>query len=582
MEATQVTDPSRSPLPASEAFRTHAEVSADGEIQVSLISLPGYYVYLDSISLEGEGFVLEGLKKPEGEQVVDANFGLTQVVRGTAVVSSHVVSRSGESGELHVHFQGCLEDSVCYLPESRSLSVKIPAFVPVVGAPANRSEQADLHASHAHASMAKDQQLASLLGERHPVVALGVFLGLGILLGLTPCVLPMVPVVLGMVAGAKASGKRTTVLAGTYVMAHAIVFAILGMAAAWVGSNLMAYFQGVWAIIPLAVVMVGMGVALLMGARIQIPGFVQAWAGSKGEGGSIPGAAIMGGLSSLIIGPCVAPPLAAVVFYLAHEGNPWLGAGAFFALGIGMGVPMLAAAVGFRNILGLIQGMGQWLTWGMGISLVALGAWLATRVAPVSIVAGVVAALMLVLTVYSLRHSNLKPASGWSTIHRQSWAYSLGALLAFAVVLMPSTEPSPSAFSDIVASHDFEKALEQAETEGKTVVVDFHADWCTSCVEMERTTFSEESVQKRIYEGGFAPFKIDVTKNSPADRELMRSFGLVGPPAVLFFENGEEIRHLRLIGVESEESFLERLYSAQCPLQEQAEAEERTPDRAAC
>lgn len=563
----------RSPLPASQAFRTQVRAEEGGHIHVSFTSMPDYYIYVDSISLESQGVVLGSFEKPSGEMVDDETFGRVQVVRGTATIQVPMVSRNAESGEIVVNFQGCLEKSVCYLPESRSVSLGLPASIPFSSEQPASSHDHDHDGEHFLSSMAEDQRLASLLGDRHPLVSLGIFFGLGVLLGLTPCVLPMVPVVLGMVAGAQASGRRTAALAGTYVVAHAIVFAILGLAAAWLGSNLMASFQGAWAIIPLAVVMAGMGAALLMGVRIQVPSAIQAWAGKQGQGGSLPGAAAMGGVSSLIIGPCVAPPLAAVVFYLAHEGNPWLGAGAFFALGLGMGVPMMAAAMGFRNALGRVKQMGRVLIAGMGGSLILVGAWLATRVIPTEVVAIALVVLMVGMGAYSLARN--KPDSR-SLAMRQTWGYALGALLALSWALLPSSEPSHSAFDTTLAAQDLEQALEQAEQEGKIVAVDFHADWCTSCVEMERTTLSSPAVHSSIQESGIIPFKVDVTKNSPADRELLQSYGLVGPPAILFFRDGEEARHLRLIGVESEKPFLERLGAAQCPSQQPS------ADTAAC
>ena len=403
-----------------------------------------------------------------------------------------------------------------------------------------------------------------MLGEQPAIVALALFLGLGVLLGLTPCVLPMVPIVLGLVAGTQVRTARTAALAGTYVVSHALVFAGLGMVAAWVGVGVAAVFQSAWAVIPLALALAGLGVAMLFGVQVQMPSWVQAWASQQGQGGSLGGAAGMGALSSLIIGPCVAPPLAGIILYLAHEGNPWLGAGALFCLGLGMGMPMMAAALGFKRLLPQAGKLGRWVIVGMGVVFIALAAWLAGRVVPSWTVGVAVAALMAGLAWQSWRKQKTASQAGGQRKVPTWAAYGLMGALVMGWALNPPAAAPESAFDTTVAAQDLETVLAQAQAKGETVVVDVYADWCTACLDMERNTFAAPRVLAELEGDGVRAVKVDITQNSEADQALLKRFGLVGPPATLFFRGNEEQRHLRLIGVEAQDPFLTRLHTAQC------------------
>lgn len=560
-ESLMQSAPSQAPLPAEQAFVTKVEVSPDGQAQVSFTSQPGYYVYRQSISLGGEGMVLGELDLPEGRLVDDVNFGLTRVYDDTVTVQTPVSSRSGDQAQISVNFQGCKEDSVCYSPMTRTLTVDLPESIPLVQGESGNTVSSTSAAPELE--QAEDQRLASILGDQPAAVALALFFGFGVLLGLTPCVLPMVPIVLGLVSGSQVRTKRTAVLAGTYVFSHALVFALLGMVASWVGGGVSAIFQNAWAVIPLALVLGGLGAAMLLGIQIQMPNAIQSWASLRGQGGSVPGAAGMGAVSSLIIGPCVAPPLAGIILYLAHEGNPWLGAGALFALGLGMGAPMMAAALGFKRFLPQGGELGRWIMVAMGVMFVGMAAWLASRVVPTEAVAMVAAAVMAVIALRSWK--NRAPATEGSGRKGHEWlAYAMVGSLSLAWALTPKPEAPPSAFETVVAAEELQQHLDLAHKNGETVVVDVYADWCTACQDMERETLSSPMVHDRLDLPGTRALKVDVTHNTQGDQQLLKEYGLVGPPAFLFFDGKEEQRHLRLIGVEDAEPFVHRIHTSQC------------------
>ena len=566
----------RAPLPEEEAFR--AEAIADGtSLLVRLTPTPGYYLYrhtfeVSPVSPQTKLGRLETLTSGEDHQ--DPHFGLVQIYRGPVEITVPVLATPEKKVRVNVAFQGCQNEGICYPPMTRAVDVELEALPPATGATGNslplnnvspeRSaavEPAPAPTPAALPTVAEDQRLAGVLASRPAWQALAVFLGLGVLLGLTPCVLPMVPVLLGLIAGSKTSSTRHTVgLAGTYVLAHALVFALLGAGAAWMGGGLQATFQQAWVLVPMAVLMALLGAVLLAGGTLQMPAAVQRWAGSKGEGGSWKGAAIMGGLSSLIIGPCVAPPLAGAVLYLAQSGNPWLGAGALFALGMGMGIPMLIAAAGLGQWLPKTGAWADHLSRLFGVGFLVLAVWLVSRTwsAPQAVWLGVAGVALALAWMWRKQQ-----------VHRPwSLGTAMAAVLALGWSLGQATgAPAPSEtqqaqaplFATIRTEAELDQRLKQASQTGQTVVLDYYADWCTACLDMEKSTFSDLQVRERLLSQDVIALKIDVTDNGPDAKALMKRYGIVGPPATLFIQQNEEARPARLIGFEDSQRFLSRV-----------------------
>lgn len=566
------------PLPETQAFQ--ANIIADPvSAVVRLTPAPGYYLYRHTFDAKASGASLGKISSNPGEMHDDPHFGRVEVFYGPADITIPFTQAPKGPVELSVSFQGCQREGICYPPMERAFRIEGNTAVPVLTSeeplPVTPTEPAaptaqqavPATAEGAVANQAEDQRLAAVLEDKPMWQAWGIFLGLGLLLGLTPCVLPMVPILMGLIAGAKVQSTRQAFgLSTVYVLTHATVFAGLGALAAWAGAGIQAAFQQAWVLIPMALLMGGLGLAMAMGAHIQMPLRLQHWAGQRGQGGQWVGVMVMGALSSLIVGPCVAPPLAGAVLFLAQSGNPLMGAGALFALGLGMGAPLLLAGAGMGRFLPRAGQWGTWLTKALGLGFVVLGAWLATRALPLVTVAAWTAALVGLAAAWLAGRSKAEP-------HQRSSAIGLGMAAVMALGLSWSqhapVEPFPTSqtglFTAVASSQELDQRLGQAKTEGKTVVLDFYADWCTACLDMEKGTFADGQVRQRLGQNDLVMLKVDVTQNTPEDRALMKRYGIVGPPATLFFQGENETRPLRLVGAEASVPFLKRVDTAvQC------------------
>lgn len=564
------------PLPENQAFQ--AEIIADqASAVVRLKPAPGYYLYRHSFEAKAPDAQLGKISTNTGEQHDDPHFGRVEVFYGPADLTIPFTQAPQGPVNLTVSFQGCQNEGICYPPMERRFRIEGAVATPVLTeetaattAPAPEpNAPVSLPETATAPAQAEDQRLASVLSDRPLWQAWGMFFGLGLLLGLTPCVLPMVPILMGLIAGAKVSSTRQAFgLSSVYVLTHALVFAGLGALAAWAGAGVQAAFQQTWVVLPMAGLMAGLGIAMAMGMSLQMPVRLQQWAGQHGHGGQWMGVMVMGALSSLIVGPCVAPPLAGAVLFLAQSGNPLMGAGALFALGLGMGVPLLLAGAGLGKLLPRAGQWGVWLTRVLGVGFVVLGAWLATRVLPLSVVAAIAAGVLGLAAAWMAGRSH-SPGEGQ---HRpMAGGLALSALVALGVAMTqmgptpPAENAGPGLFTAVNSSADLDQRLNQAKAEGKTVVLDFYADWCTACLDMEKSTFADRLVKDRLGQSDLVILKADVTENTADQRALMKRYGIVGPPATLFFQGTEEARPLRLVGFEKTQPFLQRVdTAAQC------------------
>ena len=426
--------------------------------------------------------------------------------------------------------------------------------------------------------MAEDSRLAAALSGADRWLALASFLGFGLLLAFTPCVLPMIPILSGLIAGqgTRLGTGRALLLSLVYVVANALVFTVAGVVAGLVGANLQAAFQQPWILILFAALFVGLAMSSFGLFELQLPAGLRARLGARSDrqrGGSLWGVAAMGALSALIVGPCVAPPLAAAVLYIGQTQDPAFGGAALFLLAMGMGLPLLAFGVAAGRGL---PTSGPWMTAVQrmfGFVFQGLAIWMLARILPAAAVLGLWGLLALA-------------AAAW--VSSMAWQTSRGRMLArfaglvLAVVgaaellgamgggrdpLQPlagvfgAPQAQPLAFRTIKSSADLDRELAAARAAGKPLLFDFYADWCVSCKEMEKYTFTDPGVQAAL--AGFVLLTADVTANDAVDQALMRRYGIIGPPGTLFFRDGAELRGLRLIGFESAEPFAARVRQAQ-------------------
>ena len=550
-------------LPAEEAFSFEAIVVDAGSLLVRFIAADNYYLYRDHFvfSVDSDDIDIAQVLLPEAVPIHDESFGDTHVYYREVEIPIHLSRPAGPARDirLQVEFQGCLEGAVCYPPMTRSLSVALPA-----SAEAIRPGDVQTARTAVPPQAEQDRLAAALSGT--PLLALSLFLLAGVLLAFTPCVFPMVPILSGLIAG---EGDRMTTarafrLSLVYVLAMALVYTAFGVIAGIFGQNLQAIFQHPAILISFAGLFVLLSLSMFGFYELQLPSSVQTrlneWS-NRAEGGTLMGAAIMGALSALVVGPCVAPALMGALIYIGQTGDAVLGGAALFAMAMGMGIPLIVWGTSAGRLL---PRAGAWMNAVkavFGVGLLALAIWMLERVVPPAVIMLMWGALAIASAVYLGALTRLSPdVSGW----RKLWQGLGVMLLVFGVIQFVGalsggndwTRPlnhlrgGPSASAVELPSFQRIETLPQLEaaitSAGAPVFLDFYADWCVDCVRMERRTFPDPEVARRM--GQMTLLKVDVTDYTGDHQEILGHFGLIGPPAYLFFSGGEELRHLRTFG----------------------------------
>lgn len=428
---------------------------------------------------------------------------------------------------------------------------------------------------------AEDSQLAASLAGPNRYLALLTFFGLGLLLAFTPCVLPMIPILSGLIVGQGPGlgARRAFTLSLIYVLANAAVFTIAGVIVGLLGagSNVQILFQTPWVIVLFALVFVGLALSSFGLYELQLPSGLRNWlsdVSNRQRSGSWLGVAAMGALSSLIVGPCVAPPLAGAVLYISQTGDPLFGGLVLFTLAMGMGVPLLVFGVAAGKGL---PTSGPWMVAVQrvfGLIFIGMAIWMLSRIlfGPVTLALwgalALGAAVMIVLSIRAARGDGAR-AIGWLCallFGVLGVAQLFGALAGSSDPLRPlaglrgGAHPAELPFRTIKSSADLDRELAAAQAAGKPLMLDFYADWCVACKEMEKYTFPEPQVQRAL--DGFVMLKADVTANDELDQALMKRLGIIGPPATLYYSDGVERRELRLFGFEKAPAFTARIERA--------------------
>jgi len=570
------------PLPAEQAFVFEAITTTPNEILARFTMPKGYYLYRDKTHFSTAGGAILGEPHwPQGKNHTDANFGATTVYFDQVEVPIPLTRTNvaAQTLALTANFQGCLENSVCYPVMTRTLDIALPA------ADTGSAITAPVQATATPAG--SDSQFQRALDGSLWLV-FGVFFLAGLGLAFTPCVFPMIPILSGIIAGAgdNISTKRALLLSVIYILANAVIFTVAGVIAGLAGKNLQAAFQTPWVLWSFAGLFVLMALSMFGFYELQLPSSWQsriANVSNKQSGGSLAGVAIMGALSALIVGPCVTPPLAVAVLYIAQKHDALLGGFALFALALGMGAPLVVFGASAGKLL---PRAGAWMDAVkavFGVTFLALAIWMLSRILDgvwIMLTAGMLA---IACAVYLGALDRLPDGtSGW----RRLWK-ALGVVLLIAGaaeligtaagsndLLQPlrglnagstmagptTTGATPAAlpFRKIKSLADVDRELADAKTAGKPVMLDFYADWCVSCKEMEKFTFPNPEVQAAL--AGFVLLQADVTANDDIDQELMKHYGIVAPPDTLFFGADAVEKHaLQLIGSEDAEKFVKRI-----------------------
>jgi thiol:disulfide interchange protein DsbD len=582
------------PLPEDEAFRFEAIAQDDNSVLARFTMPPGYYLYRDKTSFllqrpnDTQAQLLPRAPWPPGVDHEDEHFGKVVVYYGTVEVPLPLnrIDPAAQRVTVTSTFQGCEEDGICYPPMTRTVTVDVPAARGALTPLASGSSVASVGSSPEPVAeqSEQDQLTQSLIRGDSRWWTLLTFFALGLALAFTPCVFPMIPILSGIIAGAgeNLTTRRAIWLSLVYVLASSVLFTVAGIIAGLTGQNLQAALQKPAVLIAFAAVFVAMAVSMFGFYELQMPGWLQnriSALSNKQKAGSTVGVAVMGLLSALLVGPCVAPPLAAAVVYIGQQRDPLLGGAALFLLSLGMGAPLVV----FGATAGrLLPRAGAWMNAVkavFGVIFLWLALWMLERVLDPEWVM-LLAGMLLVSTGVYLGALDHLPheASGW----RKLWKAMGFAMLVLGVLqfiglasggrdwLKPlsglrlgagGAAASEATFAPVRTADELDRAIAQATAQGKPVLFDFYADWCVACKEMERYTFSDTAVQQRMRD--YVALKIDVTDQDTEHVALQKRYGIIGPPATLFFScRGDENKPLRLIGFEKAEAFAQRLQRA--------------------
>ncbi|MGR9106878.1 MAG: protein-disulfide reductase DsbD [Gammaproteobacteria bacterium] len=568
-------------LPADQAFPFFAKVVDGNTVHVDWDIANGYYLYREKFRFElaeASGVALGEIDIPHGTPEYDEAFGNVEIFHGRVGFDLPLArSLPGPATlQLIAHFQGCAERGVCYPPMKESLFLELPA--------GTVTEPSDL-VSGSVGQLSEQDQIASALQHDSLGLTVLIFFGYGLLLAFTPCVFPMVPILSGIIVGQGAfiTTSRAFFLSCCYVLASAITYTVFGVLAGLFGAglNLQALFQTPGVIIPFSALFVLLALSMFGFYHLQIPHWMQARLaafGGRRKGGTALAVATMGVVSALIVGPCVAAPLAGALIYISQTGDAVFGGLALFAMGLGMGVPLLVVGTSAGKLL---PKAGPWMNATkavFGVLLLAVAVWMLQRVLPPTVTMLLWAALLIIPAVY-LRAIDALPesASGWARLWKGCGIIMLtgGILLIIGVasggqdpfrplsnLALGGTrnhEPEEALFTRIRSTRELDHRLDQASGSGRWVMLDYYADWCISCKEMDYYTFSDPRVRRALSQ--LVLVQADVTDaTTPENQELLQRFDLIGPPAILFFEPGNrEHRTYRIVGYKDADSFLEHL-----------------------
>ena len=547
-------------LDPAVAFKPSARALDGQTIEVVFDIAKGYYLYRDKFrfAVDGDGVTLGTPVFPRGKEKNDENFGKVEVFFKNVAIRLPVErNASGELPlKLNVTSQGCADAGVCYPPQVQTVAVTLPDPATARPAPAPLAADGD-----------ESGVIAGTLRNAGFWASLAFFFIAGLGLSLTPCVLPMIPILSGIIAGQghKASHARGFALSLAYVLGMAVTYAAAGIAAGMTGTLLSAALQNAWVLGGFALIFVVLSFSMFGFYELQLPTALQSKLSEESghlKGGRGIGVFLMGALSALIVGPCVAAPLAGALLYIGQTGDAVLGGTALFVMALGMGVPLIAVGTAGGSLL---PKTGPWMEGvkkGFGVMLLATAVWLVSPVIPPVVAMLAWAALLIIPAIFLHALDPLPPhAKGWQRFWKgigivmllTGAALLIGALAGSRDPLQPlaglrgtaqAADEKRLPFLPVRSLDELDARLASAE---RPVMLDFYADWCVSCKEMEKFTFADPSVRAKL--GGFTLLKADVTANTAEDKALLARFGLYGPPGIIFFApGGKEIAGLRVVG----------------------------------
>lgn len=551
-------------LPPDQAFKLKLTAAGPQTLHADFSVAPGHYLYRERLkfSIKAPADIsIANIALPAGELKQDPTFGQTEVYHHDITAVLTLAGASRDAVTVSATYQGCSEKGLCYAPIQKTLVVGLPDTTTLPGTTD---------------SATTDDQATSLLKNGKLWLIAISFFGFGLLLSLTPCVLPMIPILSSIIVGSKQRGRLHSFnLSLAYTLGMALSYTLIGIAAGLSGQLLSTALQNAWVLGGFALVFVLLALSMFGFYELRLPSHLQSRVlntSSRFKGGRWIGVFIMGALSALIVSPCVAAPLAGALLYISQTHDVLLGGMALFALAMGMGMPLLLIGASAGSVL---PKAGPWMNTVrklFGVVMLGMAVWLVSPVIPASLSMALWAVLLIIPAIYLHALDGLPAAaSQWQKFCKGigiillviGIALLIGALSGNRSLLQPlaglkqeNVQQSASLpFVQVKNLQELDQQLQAAA--GKTVMLDFYADWCVACKEYERYTFSDRRVQQRLQ--NTVLLQADVTQNSAADIALLKRFELFGPPGIIFFDKRGQQLPGKIVGYQNAERFMESL-----------------------
>ncbi|HTM63457.1 MAG TPA: protein-disulfide reductase DsbD [Gammaproteobacteria bacterium] len=555
------------PLRPDQAFQVSAQAVDGNQIMTHWKLAPGYYLYVEKLKFETEPDISFTATLPASISKMDPVRGEIQVYAGEFDILLHLQSQAAAL-KLNIAYQGCSQQGFCYPPEKKSFDLHfLSASDNVVNNIVTNQGISAL--------MTNQYGVQSLLAYENRGILLLVFLGLGILMAFTPCVLPMLPILTGIIAGQKrhATMRKSFLLSLVYVLGMSVTYALAGVLAAFAGGSLQVLLQTPAVIIACSLIFVVLAFSLFEFYELPVSrrwqNIVTKWS-NRHEGGTFVGVFFMGILSTLVVSPCVTAPLVGVLLYIGRTGDMMLGGSALFVMGLGMGIPLI--------LLGMSAGhwlpkSGQWMhavTKSFGVIMLGMAIWLLGRIIPTNV-------MMVLWGLYLIGIALFFSFYLTRIIGRHKINHTFGFTAALLGVFMilntfgmtsvlnrwtgESGSITDRHYADFYVVHDSSQLaarLAEAKASGQPVLVDFYADWCTSCVLMDNEVFTKKKVQSALQP--FVLIRVDLSQNTSEDQALLHQYDVIAPPTVLFYNaSGQEVNNRRIVGELNATEFLNRI-----------------------
>lgn len=569
-------------LDAEDAFKFSHQINSAGQLELSWNIAHDYHLYQDKFKvsvLNGDASIGE-LQLPKAELIDDPLFGKTMVYHG--LITGHLPFNTlTSSATIQLEFQGCSTSAgVCYPPIKKQISLN-PTDIQTVQQNNSVLNTSNSVPSAAGEALSESDLIADTLKNNSVWIVIATFFIFGLLLAFTPCVFPMIPILSSIIVGQgdTLTTKRAFVMSLVYVLAMSVTYTVAGVLAGVFGENLQVAFQNPWIIGSFSFIFILLSLSMFGFYELQLPSSLQTkltGLSNKQQGGTLTGVAIMGFLSALIVGPCVAPPLAGALIYIGQTGDALLGGLALFAMSMGMGLPLLVLGTSAGKLL---PRAGSWMDnvkAVFGVMLIGIAIWMLERIIPAEVAMLSWAMLFIISAVYMGAFESTFTKSGWLKLIKglalilflYGTMILIGLMGGSSDMFQPlKTFKGNSNSSQMQSEHlNFKtikniKELDAELAKGQPVMLDFYADWCISCKEMEKLTFTQPEVHQAL--AGVTLLQADVTKNDDIDKALMKKFGLIGPPAILFFNaSGVEQKAQRVVGFKPGDVFVKHINRA--------------------